>query len=73
MSYIVYTGVNCHDCHLVVDFIKENKLDVAVCNVDTDDVETPLHVYARPALFVDGDVKAYGIDIIDYLKRHLGV
>lgn len=70
MSFKVYTGENCHDCHLVEDYINEHKLEVEVSNLDTEEVTPPIDIYARPALFKDGDLKAYGVDIIDYLKRN---
>ena len=71
MSYIVYTGDDCHDCQTVADFIKKHNLEVSISNIDTETVEPPVDIFARPALFRDGDLKAYGVDIIDYLERHL--
>lgn len=69
MSYELYVGENCHDCQLVHKAIIELGIKVEIKNLDKG-AEAPMDLFILPALLTtNGDLKAYGIDIIDYLKR----
>ncbi|MGD1845568.1 MAG: glutaredoxin domain-containing protein [Salibacteraceae bacterium] len=69
MSYIVYTGNDCHDCDLVVEGLKANNIDFRVIQIDQEQVETPVGIFVRPALFKDERLIAYGADIL----LHFGI
>lgn len=73
MSYILYTGEDCHDCVMIADYVKNKKLSnkIKVSNVDTEEQSTSIDVFARPALFKGGDVVAYGVDIIEYIEKNM--
>jgi hypothetical protein len=46
----------------------EMQLDIPIKNIDTGE-QPPLDIYILPALFnSNGDLKAYGVDIVDFLK-----
>ncbi|UTW62225.1 hypothetical protein KFE98_19820 [bacterium SCSIO 12741] len=69
MKYHLFVGENCHDCKKVHQKIVEQGLDVEVKNLDHGD-ESPVDLFILPALLSsDGDLKAYGMDIIDYLQK----
>lgn len=71
MSYRIYIGEGCHDCEKVLDWIKSQHLDVTV--IDADDpgnLQPPFAVFARPALFKNNELLAYGMDIVDYFKTN---
>ena len=71
MEHKLFIGKDCHDCQKVVEFIVKNDLEVDIINLDEDDAtEPPIQIFVRPALFVNGDLKAYGTDIIAYLKQN---
>lgn len=68
MSYTVFIGDDCHECDEVVEYMKANKPNVPIYNLDRDDKKPPLNIYVRPTLFKDEEVIAYGSDIIKYFK-----
>jgi len=69
MSYRIYIGVGCHDCDLVLDWVREHNIHVEVHDLEAEHTPPPVDVFARPALFVDNDLKAYGVDIISYFEK----
>lgn len=72
MSFTLYVAEDCHDCAEVVECYKSLGLDFPVLNVDLDKtVVPPVSLYAFPALFKGDDLVAYGINIMDYLKRQV--
>lgn len=68
MSYIVYIGDDCHECDEVVDYLKANRPDIPIYNLDHDAKKPPLKIYVRPSLFKDGELVSYGSDIIRYFE-----
>ena len=72
MQYQLFVGKDCHDCQKVVDYIEENGLEIDIINLDEDDAtEPPVQIFVRPALFVDGDLKAYGMDVVAFIKQNI--
>jgi len=71
MSYILYTANNCHGCALVVNELeaKGNKLETY--NVDESEERPPIYVVVYPALFENGELVAYGQDILRYFEKKL--
>jgi len=68
MNYILYVGENCHDCTKVCKTIVEMRLDIPVKNIDKGEVP-PMDLFIFPALLTEsGDLKAYGMDIVQFLK-----
>ena len=69
MRYVVFVGTNCHDCHLVKEFLDAENIEASIENIDTPNgVKPPHDVYALPALFIEGKLIAYGVDIIEKIK-----
>ena len=69
MKYELYVGENCHDCKLVCKTIVEMQLDIPVNNID-EGAQAPIDLHILPALFTaNGELKAYGVDIVDFLKN----
>ncbi len=69
MSYTLYTAEKCHDCKTVANFLVEKSIPHTNINFDKDNACPPFDLHIFPALFNDGKLVAYGIDIINYLKR----
>lgn len=69
MKYQIYIGEGCHDCDEVLDWLRANKIKATVIDLDQSKEEPPIPVFARPALFENQELKAYGLDIIEYLKK----
>ncbi|MBD79552.1 MAG: hypothetical protein CL840_11595 [Crocinitomicaceae bacterium] len=68
MKYELYVGENCHDCKKVCRTIVEMRLDIPVKNIDKGEIP-PIDLFIFPALITtDGDLKAYGMDIVHFLK-----
>lgn len=67
MSLKLYIGKDCHDCDRVVDYLKKEGRDAEIIDADND--QTRDDIFIRPALFDDDVLKAYGVDIIDYLDH----
>ena len=68
MNYILYVGENCHDCQKVCKTIIEMQLDIPILNIDEGN-KPPIDLYIFPALITDdGSLKAYGLDIVEFLK-----
>lgn len=69
MKYQLYVGENCHDCQKVQKTIVELGLKIDIQNLDSGD-KAPMDLFILPALLTEsGQLLAYGIDIIDYLKE----
>ncbi len=70
MKYQLFVGENCHDCQKVQKTIVELGLKLDIKNLDKGD-KAPMDLFILPALLSqNGELKAYGIDIIDYLKTY---
>lgn len=68
MNYVLYVGENCHDCKKVCRTIVEMRLDIPILNID-EGAKPPIDLFIFPALLSEkGDLKAYGLDIIEFLK-----
>lgn len=68
MNYTLYVGENCHDCKKVCKTIVEMQLDIEVKNIDKGE-KPPMDLFILPALVnQNGDLKAYGVDIVDFIK-----
>jgi glutaredoxin 2 len=53
----------------VLEWLQAKNITVEVHDLDNDHTPPPIDVFARPALFEDGSLKAYGMDIIDYFEK----
>ena len=68
MEYTVYIGNGCHDCALVVKLLKKKNISFRVVHVDKGDEKPPFDLFIYPALFKEGALIAYGIDILDHFS-----
>ena len=67
MSTKLYVGKDCHDCEKVVDYLAKHGKEAEVIDVDEQNLD--LDIFIRPALFVNEELMAYGVDIIDYFEK----
>ncbi len=68
MSFVIYVGENCHDCKKVCKTIIEMQLDIPILNIDKGN-KPPMDLFIFPALLTEkGELKGYGLDIVDFLK-----
>ena len=69
-DFTIFIGENCHDCQKVLNGILKNGWNITVVNIDKDGVQLPLDLFVLPALVHNsGDLKAYGVDILEYLTK----
>ena len=69
MKYQLFIGENCHDCQKVQKTIVELGLKLDIKNLDKGD-KAPMDLFILPALLTkEGNLKAYGMDIIEFLKE----
>lgn len=73
MKHTLYIGEDCHDCSIVVDFIKENKLDIEIIHADEAADKLTFDIFVRPALMRDDSIVGYGVDVVDYIKEKVMV
>lgn len=67
MTWTLLVRENCHDCDLVIAWLKAHAIVFEIDDIDRPkDRRTP-RLFAAPALCQEGELKAYGSDIIDYL------
>ena len=67
-KYTLFIGNDCHDCHIVQEFIATHSLDVEIIDADEADLQLPFDIFVRPALLRNDTVVAYGLDVVDHLK-----
>lgn len=69
MNYILYVGENCHQCQIVTDFLDREEILHKKINVDLDNEDPPIDLFAFPALFENNELIKYGTDIITYFQK----
>ncbi len=67
-KYTLYIGDDCHDCHIVQDFIATHSLDVEIIDADQAEDKPAFDIFVRPALMRSDTLVAYGLDVVDHLK-----
>ncbi len=67
-KYTLYIGADCHDCHIVQEFISTHSLDVEIIDADKAEVKPTFDIFVRPALMRRDTLVAYGLDVVDHLK-----
>lgn len=68
-KYTLYIGDDCHDCHIVQEFIATHSLDVKIIDADQAEVKPVFDIFVRPALMRSDTLVAYGLDVVDHLKN----
>ncbi len=69
MKYQLYVGENCHDCQKVKQAVQDKGYPLEIKNMDKGD-KPPMDLFILPALLSNnGELKAYGIDIVDFLMH----
>jgi len=69
MSYTLYVGENCHQCQIVLSYMEKEEICHKKVNVDLDNEEPPIDLFAFPALFQGNELIKYGTDIIAYFQK----
>lgn len=65
MKITLYTGNNCHHCKEVIDFLKQQRVDYDEINIDENPEQPPIPLFIFSALFINNQLKGYGVDIIN--------
>ncbi len=65
MKITLYTGNNCHQCKEVIDFLNDKKINFQEINIDENKNKPPIPLFVFPALFINDQLKAYGVDIVN--------
>lgn len=68
-DYILYYRKLCHDCDKVKSFLEEHKISFNYLDCEDKDSAPPYPIIATPALFLKGELVAYGTDIIQFIKK----
>ena len=71
MKYVLYVGENCHQCKEVSDFLEKHKISFRKVNVDLEEEQPPIRLFAFPALFEGGELLKYGTDIIEFVQQKI--
>ncbi|MDP6909663.1 MAG: hypothetical protein QF371_09160 [Flavobacteriales bacterium] len=71
MKPVIYIANRCHQCGMVVDFVKRSGVESDIYNVDLQKAKPPIDIFIYPALFIDAKLVAYGEDIITYFEDRL--
>jgi len=66
--YTLYVSNDCSQCENVLDYIKRKNIDCLVINIDDEGDSTPEPVFIYPVLFLNDDLLAYGLDIIEHFQ-----
>ena len=68
-DYILYYRKLCHDCDKVKSVLEKNKIAFNYLDCEEKDSAPPVPIFATPALFVKGELVAYGTDIIQFINK----
>ncbi len=66
---ILYIANGCHDCDKVEAYLLASGLEYPIVNVDEQELQTTVPLYAYPALCEGDHLLAYGVDIIRFIDR----
>lgn len=67
MSWTLFIRENCHDCELVIAWLKAHSVAFEIDDIDRPRDDRTPRLFAAPALCQEGELKAYGTDIIGFL------
>jgi glutaredoxin len=68
-DFIVYYRKLCHDCDVVKKYMEDHKVSFQYIDCEDGKNSPPIPIIATPALFKKDELLAYGVDIIQYLKK----
>ena len=68
MSACVYIRFDCPACERVATAVRENDLDDELINVQLEKSNIA-EIQIFPSLYIDGELKAFGDDILQMLKK----
>lgn len=66
--YTLYVSNHCSQCANVLDYIKRKKIECLVINIDDEGDSPPVSVFIYPVLFLNDQLLAYGLDIIEIFQ-----
>lgn len=61
---ILYTAFECHDCDVVKEKISELNIEIEIKELKTQEEIIDSGLFAFPALVGEGEIIAYGLDIL---------
>lgn len=65
----VYYRMMCQDCDRVKKYLDDNKIAYNYLDCEDKSSAPPISIMATPALFINNELVAYGVDIIDYVQK----
>jgi len=65
----VYYRMMCQDCDRVKKYLDDNKIAYNYLDCEDENSHPPIPIMAAPALFINNELVAYGVDIIDYVQK----
>ena len=68
MNARIYIRFNCPACERIATAVRDNDLDAHLINVQLEKSNIP-RIQIFPALYIDGELKAFGDDILQMLKK----
>ena len=72
-NFKVYINDHCPSCGVVIDYLRRNEITCEVINVDFEHKMPPVDLMIFPALFGGDRLLAYGEDIIETLRKRIGI
>jgi glutaredoxin len=66
--YTLYVSNDCSQCDNVLDYIKRKNIECLVVNIDDEGDSPPEPVFIYPVLFLNDELLAYGLDIIEHFQ-----
>ena len=68
MFYKLYIANHCSQCSNVLDYVERKGIECLIINVDDEGDQTPKPVFIYPVLFLNDQLLAYGLDIIEHFQ-----
>jgi glutaredoxin len=65
--YKLYLAPDCHDCKQVEAYIDEQSIAMEKVFLATESERESTGIFVFPALFEEGKLIAYGMDILNYI------
>jgi hypothetical protein len=69
MTLTLFLRGDCHDCDVVTAWMDAAKIPYRVADIDQERSPEGFRLFAGPALYMDGELVAYGVDIIRRLRE----
>ena len=65
---VLYVSNDCVQCGRVVDYLQRKEIDLLIVNVDDEGDSPPNPAFIYPVLYINNELCAYGLDIIEHFQ-----